>query len=125
MRKDETEEPTLGQVVKAGREQAGLSIRECAKLVGLHYSNLSRLEAGEHDRPTAETLQRLADVLELDAATLLAFIGVKPALPEPKIYFRRAYGMSETEAAEAAAIIENLRAHHKEQQRGDENADTD
>jgi transcriptional regulator with XRE-family HTH domain len=107
--------PSLGATIRAGREAAKLSLRECAALVGVHYSYLSRLESGENDRPAPETLQRLAEVLELDASELFAFIGVKPVLPEPKMYFRRAYGMSDAEAAEATAIIENLQAHQREQ----------
>jgi transcriptional regulator with XRE-family HTH domain len=108
--------PSLGATIRAGRKAAGLTLRDCAKLVGVHYSYLARLESGEYDRPGPETLQRLAETLELDASELFAFIGVKPVLPEPKMFFRRAYGMSEAEAAEAADIIENLRIHQREQQ---------
>ena len=104
------ESPTLASAIRQAREAAGLSIRQLAALVGINYSVLSRIEAGQVTRPSAEVLQNMADVLELDATELLAFIGVKATLPEPRVYFRRAYGMTEDEAEEAASIIADLRA---------------
>ncbi|MEC3976231.1 helix-turn-helix domain-containing protein [Amycolatopsis sp. H20-H5] len=107
---------TLAAAIRRGREAAGLSVRQLAPLVGAHHSVLSRIEAGAVARPSPELVQNIAAALELDPSDLLAFIGVKSTMPEPKVYFRRAYGMSETEAAEAASIIENLRAHQQEEQ---------
>ncbi len=43
----------------------------------------------QNDNPSAEKLQRLAEVLELDPAELLAYIGVQPSLPEPRLYSSR------------------------------------
>jgi transcriptional regulator with XRE-family HTH domain len=96
----------LGQVIRAYREQAGLSQRQLAAMAGLHHSLLARIENGEVERPSAELLQHLSDTLEIDASELLSFIGVRPSLPEPRAYFRRAYGLSDTQAREAARLIE-------------------
>lgn len=103
------EPATLASVVRQGREAAGLSLRQLATLVGIDFSVLSRIEAGKVARPSPQVVQNLAEVLELDASELLAFIGVKMTLPEPKVYLRKAYGFSEREAEEAAAIIAELR----------------
>lgn len=100
------ETATLADTIRAAREAAGLSLRQLSPLVGLDFSVLSRIEAGKVTRPSPEVLQNIADVLELDASELLTFVGVKATLPEPKIYFRKAYGMSEDEANEAARLIE-------------------
>jgi len=108
---------SLADVIREAREAAGLSIRQLATLVGLDFSVLSRIEAGKVARPSPEVLQNLADVLELDAAELLAFIGVKMKLPEPRTYFRQAYGMTEREAEEAAALI--ARRYRKQSRNGD------
>jgi transcriptional regulator with XRE-family HTH domain len=109
--KRESKQPaTLASVVRAAREAAGLSIRQLAPLVRAHYSVLARIEAGDVTRPSPEMVQNIAQALELDASELLAFIGVKATLPEPKVYFRKAYGMSEREAEEAEAVIAELRA---------------
>ena len=114
-------EPTaLGAYIRVVRERAGLSQRQLASLAGFHHSMLARLESGEvTEQPKPENLQRLADALKIDSADLLAFLGVKPSVPEPRVYFRRAYGMSEDEAAEAEAIIANLRAHQHGQHAND------
>ncbi|MEU0537072.1 helix-turn-helix domain-containing protein [Amycolatopsis tolypomycina] len=107
---DDIEPRTLANLIRQGREAAGLSVRQLAPLVGVHHSVLARIESGEVARPSAEVVQHIAEALELDAAELLAFVGVKPTLPEPRVYFRRAYGMSDDEAKEAEQIIADLRA---------------
>jgi transcriptional regulator with XRE-family HTH domain len=98
----------LGAYLRAKREEAGLSIRELARLAGANYAYLSRLESGERSEPSAELLQRIADVLETDASELLAYVGVKPVLPEPRAYFRKQYGVSERDAEEMARMLERF-----------------
>jgi transcriptional regulator with XRE-family HTH domain len=105
---------TLAGIIRAAREAAGLSVRQLAPLVGVHHSVLARIETGDIARPSPELLQNIADALEIDASELLAFVGVKANLPEPKIYFRKAYGMSEREAEEAEALIAELRAKRRQ-----------
>lgn len=98
----------LGDYLRAAREKAGLSIRELERLTGIGSSYLAKLETGKSVNPSAEVLQTIADVLEADASVLLSYIGVKPAsvLPPAQVYFRNKLGLSEQEAAEAAALIE-------------------
>jgi transcriptional regulator with XRE-family HTH domain len=69
---------TLGEYLRAERERAGISQRQLAGRVGIHNSYLARLENGETANPAADLLQRIAEVLEISSADLLAFIGVKP-----------------------------------------------
>ena len=99
------QKPSLGKRIRAAREEAGLSIRELAGMIGVDSGHLSRVEADER-RAKADLLQRIADALEIEAEELLAYIGVKPSLPEPRLYFRRAYGMTDEEAQEAVRLIE-------------------
>lgn len=113
---EDDSDSTLGGFIHKKREAVGLSIRQAAELAGLHYSFWSRIESGDRRKIDPKDLQRIAKVLEVNPAILLEFIGVEPVLPEPKTYFRRAYGMTQAQATEAAAIIENLRAHQREQQ---------
>lgn len=100
--------PTLGTCLRTARLEAGLSIRQLARLAGINHSYLVKLETDQNDNPSAAHLQRLADVLEIDASDLLAFIGVEPsaALPSPRVYFRRKFGISEAEAAHLSRLIE-------------------
>jgi len=104
---------TLGAYIRTARERAGLSQRQLATAAGFHHSRLARLESGEvSDRPKAEHLQRLADVLGLDSAELLAFIGVTP--PKPRVYFRKVAGIDVSDD-EAEAIIAQLRKQYRKQ----------
>lgn len=98
--------PSLGKHLRTLREGAGWSQRQFAAVVGIHHSYLARLENGEAASPSAELLQRMAEVLEIDTSELLAYIGIKPSLPEPRVYFRRMYGLSPEQADEAAKLIE-------------------
>lgn len=113
--------PTLASRVREGRERTGLTLREVATLVGIHHSVLGRIEAGEVTNPAPRVVESLAEVLELDSTELLGFIGVKDRVPEPKLYFRKAYNLSDEDAEAAASqvetIIANLKAHHQENNR--------
>jgi len=97
----------LGALLRTARLEAGLSIRQVAKLADINHSYLTKLETGQYDNPSAVHLQRLADVLELDPSDLLSFIGVEPAstLPPPRVYFRRKFGLSQTQADHLSRLI--------------------
>jgi transcriptional regulator with XRE-family HTH domain len=112
------DEASLGKVIRAHREAAGYSVRQLAAMVGIHHGYLARLETGDRSKPTADVLQRLAEALEIDADELLRFIGVK-TLPEPRVYYRRAYNLTDEDAAEAERRMQQIIAdlqerHHQE-----------
>jgi hypothetical protein len=44
-------------------------------------------------------------VLEIDSQELLKFVGVKPSMPEPRVYFRKEFGVSDKEAREIVKLI--------------------
>ncbi len=114
---------SLGSVIRAHREAAGYSVRQLATMAGIHHSYLARLEAGDNARPNPDVLQRLADALEIDAGVLLSFIGIKPILPAPKVYYRRAYNLTDEDAAEAERrmqqIIADLQERHHQESSGE------
>ena len=101
------EPKTLGAYLRAARMKEGLSIRKLAAADDINNSYVVKLETDQNDNPSAAHLQRLADVLEIDASVLLAFIGVEPSslLPPPRIYFRRKFGLSDAEAARLSKLI--------------------
>lgn len=119
--RDDTKDIPLGTHLRILRDQAGYSIRELARKVGVHNSYLSRLESGETAHPSPELLQRLADALGADSTELLTYLGVRPELPEPRAYFRRKLGVDADEAEILARLIENHQAkkrrggHHEEE----------
>ena len=104
------EPATLGEYLRAAREQAGISQRHLASRVGIHNSYLARLESGENNNPAAELLQQIADVLEISSTDLLAFIGVKPreGLPELAPYLRAKYRLDEAAVRELAEHMRRL-----------------
>lgn len=99
-------EQSLGQFLRQKREQAGMSIRGLAGVVGVDSGYITRLESGQRNNPSAEVLQGIADALEIDVNDLLAYVGVRPSYPEPVVYFRKVYGMTDEEAREAATLLE-------------------
>ncbi|GLZ40935.1 helix-turn-helix transcriptional regulator [Actinokineospora sp. NBRC 105648] len=100
--------PTLGSTIRQARQEAGLSIRQLAPMVGAHHSVLAKIEAGDVTRPTGVMLQNIARALELDVTDLLRFVGVDAPLPPAKVYFRRAYNMTDKEQAAAEAAIQKI-----------------
>lgn len=101
---------TLAEYLHQAREQAGISQRQLAGRVGIHNSYLARLESGENASPSAELLQRIADVLEIGSTDLLAFIGVKPpkGLPELAPYLRAKYHLDNRAIRELAEHMRRL-----------------
>src|SRR6478672_8338585 len=66
---------TMAEVTREARVRAGLSMRALARRSGLSAAQVSRIEAGEVERPAAETLVKLAKALDRDAQLLLVFAG--------------------------------------------------
>ena len=66
---------TMAVVTREARLRAGLSMRGLARRSGLSAAQVSRIEAGEVERPVAETLVKLAKALDRDAQLLLVFAG--------------------------------------------------
>ena len=67
---------TLGLILRARREEKGLSLVKLGKLSGLHHAHIARIERGERF-PTGSTLKKLAEPLgfsELELCKLAGFI---------------------------------------------------
>jgi transcriptional regulator with XRE-family HTH domain len=67
--------PPLGILVRASRERLHLTQRQLAERVGVSRSAISELEAGRIEQPRVAVFARLARVLGLPAAALLAAAG--------------------------------------------------
>lgn len=98
---------SLGEYLKQAREDAGLSLRDVATRSGVSFAHIRRLEQGER-KPTVEVLQKVAEALSLNLDEVLSASGVKitQTLPEPRVYFRRKFGVSEDDAETMARLIE-------------------
>jgi transcriptional regulator with XRE-family HTH domain len=111
----------MAEVTREARVRAGLSMRGLARRSGLSAAQVSRIEAGEVERPVAETLVKLAKALDRDAQLLLVFAGhirgararqllreAIEALPEP--------GRAEYDSALARLEAEGEREHRLRQE---------
>lgn len=62
----------FGFIVKVERMRQNLSQAELAELVGVHEKYISKIESGKQN-VTIQTLNRIAQALELDVYKLLQF----------------------------------------------------
>jgi transcriptional regulator with XRE-family HTH domain len=100
---------TLGEYVRQKREAAGLSQRGLAQEAGVSFSNISRLESGFHTTPTPGLLKNIADVLDIDLAELLSYLGIEVAgAGSLNDYLRRDYDLPDEGVAEAKKAIERI-----------------
>jgi transcriptional regulator with XRE-family HTH domain len=115
------QEQTLAEVTREARVRARLSMRGLARRSGLSAAQISRIEAGEVERPVAETLVKIAKALDRDAQLLLVFAGhirgararqllrqVIEALPEPRAEFADALAPLEAEDEREHRLREEL-----------------
>jgi transcriptional regulator with XRE-family HTH domain len=110
MSKSHADRPeTLGEYVRQKREEAGLSQRQLAQEAGVSFSNISRLESGFHVSPSPGLLKNIADVLDIDLAELLAYLGIEVVgSGSLNDYLRRDYDLPDEGVAEAKQAIERI-----------------
>jgi|SRR5579875_1690131 len=100
---------TLGEYVRQKREEAGLSQRQLAQEAGVSFSNISRLESGFHAAPSPGLLKNIADVLDIDLAELLGYLGIDVAgSGSLNDYLRRDYDLPDEGVTEAKRAIEQI-----------------
>lgn len=61
----------FGKRVELARTFKGLSQRELANRIGADNSYISRIESGQRDNPTLQTIRNLADALDVTVEWLL------------------------------------------------------
>jgi len=63
--------PTLGRVLRAAREDQGLSQEQLGEETGIHRNYIGGIERGERS-PSVETISRLAGALHVSLSDLFA-----------------------------------------------------
>ena len=91
MTKEETER--LGELLKAKRQQLGLSTHRLAKLADVDQATVVRIESGGISAPHSDKLARIAAALELPASQVFALAGYffPSDLPELSSYLELQY----------------------------------
>lgn len=105
---------TLGKYLEKGREEGGFSLRQLASASGVHESTINRLLKDQIESPSAEHVQQLVKVLELNLADAFAYFGVtRPrGLPNVTPYLREKYGLRGEALDEAAQEIQKIIDKH-------------
>jgi transcriptional regulator with XRE-family HTH domain len=111
------QEQTLAEVTKEARLRGHLSMRGLARRSGLSAAQISRIEAGEVERPAAETLVRLAKALDRDAQLLLVFAGHIRGARARQLLREAIEALPEPGRAEQADALARLEAEDEREQR--------
>ena len=111
------QEQTLAEVTKEARLRARLSMRGLARRSGLSAAQISRIEAGEVERPAAETLVRLAKALDRDAQLLLVFAGHIRGARARQLLRQAIEALPEPGRAEQADALARLEAEDEREHR--------
>jgi len=111
------QEQTLAAVTKEARLRARLSMRGLARRSGLSAAQVSRIEAGEVERPAAETLVKLAKALDRDPQLLLVFAGHIRGARARQLLREAIEALPEPGRAEHADALARLEAEDEREQR--------
>ena len=119
-------ELTMAEVTKEARVRGRLSMRGLARRSGLSAAQISRIEAGEVERPVAETLVKLAKALDRDAQLLLVFAGHIRGARARQLLRQAIEALPEQGRAEHADALAPLEAEDERERRlRDELADAE
>jgi transcriptional regulator with XRE-family HTH domain len=110
-------EVTMAELTREARTRARLSMRELARRSGLSAAQISRIEAGEVERPAAETLVKLAKALDRDAQLLLVFAGHIRGARARQLLRQAIEALPEPGRAEQADALARLAAEDEREQR--------
>src|SRR5512132_2004336 len=108
---------TMAEVTREARVRAGLSMRALARRSGLSAAQISRIEAGEVERPAAETLVKLAKALDRDAQLLLVFAGHIRGARARQLLREAIEALPEPGRAEQADALARLEAEDERERR--------
>jgi len=110
-------EVTMAGLTTEARTRARLSMRALARRSGLSAAQISRIEAGEVERPVAETLVKLAKALDRDAQLLLVFGGHIRGARARQLLRQAIEALPESGRAEQADALARLEAEDGQEQR--------
>ncbi len=105
---------SLGTLIRQAREAKGMSLRQLADALYLHYSYVSRLERDAFRKPSPEVLQRIATLLDIDRDDLFALAGylAPEHLPRFHPYLRAKYRMDDHVAQRLCDYFDRLKKEH-------------
>lgn len=105
----ENSKKLFGQVLREKRVARGFSLRKFAEKTGVSPTYLSQVEQCRLDPPTAERVQRMAELLGENADEMIGLAGRVPG-DLPKIIQDRPEAMPELLRAAQGLTVEQIRA---------------
>ena len=105
----------LGHLIRARRNDLGLSIRQLAEQAEMNFATLSRIEQGQFAAPGPDKLARIAEALAISTTDLFILAGYTgPSdLPSFQPYLRGKYRDMPTAALnELTAAFEKIVRKH-------------
>lgn len=69
----------FGVIIRARRKEQGITQRDFAKQIGVNFTYISKIENGALEPPSEAVIQKMAQVLELDANELCLAAGKLPS----------------------------------------------
>ncbi len=105
----------LGNHIRQRRRELGLSLNHLAAATGLHKSFLSRLESGAVRQPASDSLQRIANALQLPATDLFGLLDdrARDLLPPLQPYLRAKYDLPDDAIADISAYLARYGGVHE------------
>ena len=110
-------EVTVAGLMREARVRARVSMRGLARRSGLSAAQISRIEAGEVERPAAETLVKLAKAVDRDAQLLLVFAGYIRGARARQLLRQAIGALPEPGRAEHAGALARLEAEDAREDR--------
>jgi len=102
-----SEELTLGQVIKKKRLQLGMSLRDLAGKVGVHHATIDRIENDMFKVVDPATLTAIAEELHLDRLYLLSLNGAGVKDEDIRIIARAAGKMNAQQRQQMLELLRN------------------
>jgi transcriptional regulator with XRE-family HTH domain len=104
----------LGKLLQRHRHAVGLSLDQLAGATGINKSSIHRIEQGQFEAPSPQTLQRIAAALGTEVEDYFALAGyfTPHGLPGLAPYLRAKYGAS----PELASQVEDYFAWLREKE---------
>lgn len=84
MKKEAHNAKEIGERLRALRKERGLSQGELGEKSGIHFTHISRCERGL-SQPTADTLRRLADALNVSVSAIMDEATEEPTFEDPEL----------------------------------------
>jgi transcriptional regulator with XRE-family HTH domain len=101
---------TMGERIRALREERGLSQRKLAKLAGINGGYLSLIETGAREvHPSDDVIRRVALALNVDPATLDPRLGEGDGRPSWRDFVASDRRLSDDDRARVLDLVQRLR----------------